>query len=181
MNTNVIKSLTFGANDSYNVAIAKLPEAVKATLMQRTFSHIMGNEAAAVNARLKAETVDDGNGGQVARYNDAELATAVHDWRTAKIAAMLAGDFSLRVVGPRLSEDETILRDFAKQSIIAQAEAKKKTLPKASDKATWDAMVDQFLATPRLRALADAELTRRKAAILPDVEFDIDSLTKKAG
>lgn len=171
MNTNT-KFLTFGTDGEYRLPVADLSESVVHTLMQRTFAHIMGNEAAAVRARMAAEKDDAGD----AKYNDAELASAVHDWRQAKIEAIANGEFSLRVVGPRLTADEKILREFARNAIIAQCNARKVPMPKASDKAAWDAAEDQFLATPKLRALADAELERRKAAVVPTFDMDFDSL-----
>lgn len=163
--------LTYGEGESaYRLPVGDLPPAVQVSLMQRAFSHIMGNEAAAVKTRMAAAKDEAGD----AKYNDAEIATALHDWRLEKMENMLSGVFSVRAVGPRLTSDEKILREFAKNSIVKAAEAKGKTLPKASDTEAWDKAIDQYLSIPALRALADAEVARRKAA--PVQEVDIDAL-----
>lgn len=174
MNTNTPKKalaemdLSFGnGTDPYTVTIAKLPDSVRFALMQRTFSHIMGNEAAAAEGRFKAAKDEAGN----AKYNANEVAVMVHDWRVAKIADMVDGTFGLRAVGPRLTSDEKIMREFARDAIIGAAERAKRTLPKASDKEAWEGLVDQFLAKPALRAQAEAEVTRRNAATNADVDL----------
>lgn len=160
--------LSFGNGDSpYAVTIAKLPDSVRFALMQRTFSHIMGNEASAAEGRFKAAKDAEGN----AKYNANEVAVLVHDWRGEKIASMVAGTFGLRIVGPRLTSDERIMRDFARDAIIAAAERAKRTLPKASDREAWDGLVDQFLAKPVLKAQAEAEVVRRNAAANAEVDL----------
>lgn len=171
MNTSTIntKVLSFGETNAFNVAVGDLNESVRHTLMQRTFSHIMGNEAKSVELRLKAEKNAKGE----AKYNDQELADKIHDWRMAKIEAMENGEFSLRVVGPRLSSDERIAREFARDTLVIRMTAKKQAMPKASEKDAWDGLIDQFLAHPKGRELADGEIARRKAAVV-DAEFDMD-------
>lgn len=169
MNTNT-KFLTFGTDGEYRLPVGGLTESVVHTLMQRTFAHIMGNEAAAVRARMAAEKDDAGD----AKYNDAELASAVHDWRQAKIEAIASGEFSLRVVGPRLSSDEKILNEIARNAIIVAATAKKVPLPKASDTETWNKAIAGYLANATTRASADAELERRKAFATP--AFDVEAM-----
>ncbi len=169
MNTNT-KFLTFGTDNEYRLPVGGLSESVCHTLMQRTFAHIMGNEAAAVRARLAAETNEDGT----AKYNDGELADKVHDWRLDKIEAIASGEFSLRVVGPRLSSDEKILNEIARNAIILAANAKKVPLPKASDTATWNTAIAGYLANPATRAAADAELARRKEFAAP--AFDVEAM-----
>lgn len=146
-------NLTFG--DIVEVQVGKLPEAVRHILMQRTFSHIMGNEAAAVKARLM--------GGETP-MDEADADKAVTTWQQEKLQAMIEGKFSLRVVGPRLTADEAIMRDFARNAIVAQAAAAKVATPKASDKESWDRGIDAYLARPEYRALAEAEVERRKAS-----------------
>lgn len=168
---NTAAVLSFG---DFTVEVSSLPVAVQHTLMQRTFAHIMGNEAAAVRARHAALVNDDGT----AKHNDAELADIVDQWRSDKIAAMKSGDFSLRVVGPRLSDDEKVLRDIARETIIRQATESKTPLPKASEKEVWEAGIDAFLATPELRAIADKELERRKGFKAP--KADLGSLFAKS-
>lgn len=158
----------------YSVAVADLPSAVQHTLMQRTFSHIINNEAAAVRTRLAGERNAEGE----AKYNDAELAATIHDWRIAKIEAMLDGQFSLRVVGPRMTGDEKILREFARDSIVNALTKAKKPMPKASETDAWNTAVDAFLANPKTRAMADAELARRKSATAPAVELPDDIFAK---
>lgn len=172
--TNTIKKalaemdLSFGnGSDPYAVTIAKLPDSVRFALMQRTFSHIMGNEAAAAEGRFKAAKDEAGD----AKYNANEVAVMVHDWRVAKIADMIYGTFGLRVVGPRLTSDEKIMRDFARDAIVVGAAKAKRTLPKASDREAWEGLIDQFLAKPSLRAQAEAEVTRRNAAANADVDL----------
>lgn len=160
------RELVFG--DDYSLPIAKLNDEVRFALMQRTFAHIMGNEAASVKAREAERKGADG----ALVHNDASLEAAVHDWRMAKIEAMIKGEFSLRVVGPKLTSDERQLREIARDQIIAQATKAKRALPKASDKETWDKAIENFLATPRLRAVADAELARRKAFSAPVADMD---------
>lgn len=163
-------SLTFGAGDSpYAVAIAKLPDAVRFALMQRTFSHIMGNEAAAYEGRIKAAK-DEATGD--AKYGASVVAAMVHDWRHDKIADMVSGEFGLRQVGPRLSSDEKIMRDFARETIIATAAAKKVALPKASDVDAWSGAIDKFLSVPALKAQAEAEVKARKARVAPTADLE---------
>lgn len=154
------RTLEYG---EYKLPIAKLNDDVRFTLMQRTFAHIMQNEASAVHTRLAAQKDEDGE----PKYGDAELATLVHDWRNEKLAAMIKGEFSLRQVGPKLTPDETQLRDIAKAIIVAQCTATKTPMPKASDKESWDTAIEEFLETKELRAMADAELARRKAFVAP--------------
>lgn len=161
------RTLIFG--DDYSVPVAKLNDEVRFALMQRTFAHIMGNEAASVLARNATYKNEEGR--EVNR-SDAELTSLVHDWRMAKIEAMAKGKFSLRVAGPKLTSDERQLREIARDQIIAQATKAKRALPKASDKETWDKAIENFLATPRLRAVADAELARRKAFSAPVADMD---------
>lgn len=153
-------TLTFGQD--INLPIGKFPVAVQHILMQRTFAHIMGNEAAAVKTRLM--------GGDNPMTED-EANVAVDAWRHEKVIAMIEGKFSLRVVGPRLTADEVVMRDFARNAIITNATARKVALPKASDKDAWDAAIERFLTTPHLLALAQAEVTRRKASIAPAADL----------
>ena len=172
-NASTVAVLAFG---DFSVVANELPAAVQHTLMQRTFAHIMGNEAAAVRARHAAIRNDD----ESAKHNDAELAEIVDQWRSDKIAAMKSGEFSLRQVGPRLSDDEKVLRDIARETIIRQATESKTPLPKASEKEVWEEAIEAFLATPDLRAIADKELERRKGFKAP--KADLGSLfVKKAG
>lgn len=156
-------SLTFGAGDSpYTLAIAYIPDGVRFALMQRTFSHVMGNEAAAYEGRIKAAKDDDSGD---AKYNANEVAVMVHDWRVAKIEDMESGEFGLRQVGPRLSSDEKIMREFARETIITAAATKKIVLPKASDKEAWETAIANFLANPARKELAQAEVEARKARL----------------
>lgn len=162
-------SLSFGAGETpYLADIARLPDSVRFALMQRTFSHIMGNEAAAYEGRIKAMKDDDGD----AKYSASEIAVMVHDWRVAKIESMESGEFGLRAVGPRLSSDEKVMRDFARDSIIAAAAERKIVTPKASDKEAWDKAIDNFLAKPALKAKAEAEVARRKATVTPEADVE---------
>lgn len=168
--TSATAMLSFGEAGDYQVAVGDLPLAVQHTLMQRTYSHIMGNEAAAVRARLAAEINPD----KSAKYNDAELAVAIHDWRVAKLNAMIAGEFSLRVVGPRLTDDEKARREIARDQIIARMAELKRPMPKASDKTAWETAVDKYLATPELAAKVEAEIERRKGFKAP--AFDVEAM-----
>lgn len=168
MNTTTNNALAY---ESYSVLLSELPPATQHALMQRTYAHIMQNEASAYRGRLAAEREDDGKGNSVAKYNDAELAVAVHDWRVKKLGQLVRGELGVRASGPRLTSDEKILREIARNAIITQATAKKIALPKAADEDAWDGLYEQFFAHPKAKAYADAELARRKAAAAP--EFDI--------
>lgn len=163
-----INTLTYG--DDISVLVAKLPANVQHALMQRTFSHIMGNEAAAVRTRLMTGT------DTTEPLSESEADEAVAKWRQEKLDAMLEGKFSLRVVGPRLTPDETMLRQIARDSIIAQAKEAKVALPKASEKEVWEQAIDDYLADPKLGKAAQAELERRKAFSAP--KADVSSLFK---
>lgn len=83
--------LTYG--DDVRLDTATIPETSVHALLQRAFSHIMGNEAAA--AHPKGE---DGF--------EASRAT----WRTNKIAQIVAGTLGVRVGGPRVDPTEAEYR-----------------------------------------------------------------------
>lgn len=159
--------LSYG-DDEYLLPVAKLNDQVRFALMQRTFSHIMGNEAASVQKRLTDAKDAEGD----AKHTPSEIELAVDKWREEKIEAMISGEFGLRPTGPRMTSDERALRDIARDQIIAQAQARKTPMPKASDKEKWDAAIDKYLATPKLRAAADAELARRKAFVAPGADVE---------
>lgn len=151
---------------TYGLRVGELPDNVKFTLMQRAFNHIMQNEASAVGTRLKAAVDENGD----AKYNDAELATMLHDWRRSKLDLLRSGEFSVRAVGPRMDSDERIMRDFAKAQIIAALDKANKPKPKASDTEAWGKAVDKYLSNPATRAKAEAEVARRKQAVIPDAD-----------
>lgn len=166
-------SLVFGTGNSpYDVSIARLPDAVQFALMQRTFSHIMGNEAAAYEGRIKATEDEDGD----AKYSATEVSVMVHDWRNAKLADMESGEFGLRAVGPRMSSNEKIMREFARDTIVTAAAVKKIVLPKASDREAWDSGIDRWLAIPANKAKAEAEVIARKARVVPSADEDVADL-----
>lgn len=161
--------LKYGANDEYALPVARTPDNVRFGLMQRTFSHIMGNEADAVRVRLTNATNDDGT----AKYTAEEVAVMVHDWRVAKIATLESGEFSLRQVGPKMSSDEKNRRMIARDLLVKEFTEKKQPMPKASDTETWDSYIDDMLEIPELAAAVEAEVQKRKAFKIPEIDLSL--------
>lgn len=177
--------------NDFTATFADIPHNSVFALAQRGFTHIMGNEIAAYESGLKKKTSeevgedDEGNEIKLPLYNDAEIATMVHDRRQAKLKEILDGKLATNTSGPRLPADERILRDIARENIGARFHqlSRAKDMPKASDGKAWDALVDQYLANDRTSAVAKAELERRKAARAEGGDMDdfLDSiLTPKA-
>ncbi len=113
------------------VNLADLPDASVHVLIQRTLNHIYGNEAAAVEKRMK----DKGE------HTADEIGAAVAAWREEKLDAILAGQLGMRGAGaPKATAFESLLRSIAVERLVAKLAKAKLKLPtaerKTKDKAT---------------------------------------------
>lgn len=186
-----VATLAWGSNPIYSVPVAALPESAIVALMQRGFNHIIGNEAASYATGLKGEMIDGPDRDPetnefipVRKYSDDEIAVMLHDRRTEKVADILAGEIGLRAVGPRLPKDERIMREFAKNVIVAKfAERPNLKAPKASDTKAWDNLIDQYLATETGGTAARKEAERQLSAATKGKGADdfLDAMLAKAG
>ncbi len=150
----------------YDLPIAKINDAVRHDQMQRAFRHVMKNEVSSAKLRWEAEKNADG----MAKYNAGNLAVMVHDWRMEKIAALISGETS-RQQGPKLTSDEKISREIARDAIVVDASVKKFALPKATDTETWNRAIDRWLAIPANAEAVRAEITRRRSVVAPDADM----------
>lgn len=147
-------NLTYGKGVS--VDFTALPPNVILWLAQRTFSHIMGNEA---NAALKAAVGRKDNPLVIEEDGEDNGASEdfLADWRAKKLAALIEGKIGLRATGPRAKGLERYMMEVARE----QVEAKIKALPTEKRKAFTAAIITERVAEYRAKA---------EAAIKPEAE-----------
>src|SRR5215469_1836008 len=104
--------LSYGDNTLYAIGEDALPQAVLWKLAQRTYSHIMGNEAASA---LKSKT---DNGGLPEGQTEEQF---LHTWRVAKRQQVIDGTVGLRSGGPRIDPLEKEMRDLVVKRLRASA------------------------------------------------------------
>lgn len=155
-------------SDKYRVAVKDLPETTQVALMQRGFTHVLGNEVAAYETGLEKKMIASESLGKddkpimVREFSPEEVAVMAHDRRMEKLDEMLSGELGTRTVGPRLPKDVQIMRQFARNAIIeAFAKHPNAKAPKASDTKAWSDYIDQYLAVPANADKAKAEAERQ--------------------
>lgn len=143
----------------YKVVVGDLPEASILALMQRGFTHVMGNEVASSVSTAKAKRNEDGS----AVFNDAELAVYEKDKRDEKFAAIMGGQLGVRAAGvPKMAPLDKLIREIALAEIRAVAAAQKKSLPRKAEE------LEPFIAKrlekhgDRIRAAAEARIAELK-------------------
>ena len=107
-----MSDLTYGDNIAYAIPEDAVPVAVLWKFAQRTYAHVMGNEAAAA---LKAKR---DNGGMTDGMTDEQF---LHNWRVAKRQAIIDGTLSVRTGGPRVDPLVREMRTIAVTRLRAVA------------------------------------------------------------
>lgn len=162
------------------VDVAGIPEDTIQRLINRTLSHILGNEEQA--ARINAKNA---NG---ADFDDAAFADK---WRADKVAQIMAGELGFRATGPRKDpvevEFEDQVRIDLRANLLKIGVAKVPMRPKDGHefdfgphgKRLWGEMFEKWSVTHRDRLMKQAESVVRarmreaeKVAKAPTVSFE---------
>jgi hypothetical protein len=154
-------TLTYG---KFTIDTADVTESGIAYLLQYGFAKSLQDSVAGVKAAMADETDESGE----AKYNDAEIAVALHDKQQSRFEAIVAGTVGTRATGPRATPVETMMRNVAKEAIRVACVAQGRKLPKGE---AMVALVDKYLSKHMAATRAEAE---RRIAATAGIDLDIE-------